>query len=91
MATGRLGPHAAINGVVCSKGWGGVSTSTCADQEGAGVFGHAHWETHRAIGFLKKTAPEHLENDYAAQPAFIVGPSSATKWRFAGEPMMARF
>ena len=46
-------------------------------------------ENHKAVGFLKKTGPDPIENHKTTHPAFNVGQSF--KWRFAGGPLMAKF
>ena len=44
---------------------------------GQGVRTDPSPENHKAIGFLSKTGPYHLEYPQATKPAFNVGPSFA--------------
>ena len=51
-------------------------------------------KNHKNIGFSRNSGPDPLENDYATKPATKINHRLASetpfKWRFVGEPMMAR-
>ena len=69
---------------------------SCADPGGRGTEGPDPAEKSQNIGSVRDTGPDPLTNHKATKPAFNVfchyrrTIETPFKWRFAGEPMMAR-